>query len=187
MPHLAQQYGHTLKRHLSSERPQYRGISLPPAGLVFAEKPTIISTLLGSCVAVTLYCRSRKMGAMCHALLPVCRPEICACSKHKHEYRSIECSIEEMLGLFAARGIFPKDLEAKIFGGATILDFGHDTHYGVGRKNVDRAAEILDNAGLHAKSSHVGGESGRRLYFVSDVGDVFLRRIEPQSFTSQKR
>ena len=92
---LAQQYCDTLKRNLSEHVPPYQGRNLAPAEIIIADAPTIISTLLGSCVAVTMYCRTKKIGAMCHALLPACKPNICICSKHQNKFRSIECSIKE--------------------------------------------------------------------------------------------
>ena len=89
---------------------------------------------------------------------------------------------KEMLDLFAARGIFTSDLEAKVFGGATILNFGHESRYGVGKRNIECAIETLIRSGFDVKNSHVGGEQAMCLYFLSDVGDVFLRTIEQQSF-----
>ena len=44
-------------------------IYLLPGNLVVASEPTLISTILGSCVAVALYDASAKIGGLNHYLL----------------------------------------------------------------------------------------------------------------------
>ena len=43
---------------------------LNPGELIFSKKPIVIKTVLGSCVAVILHDKEKKIGAMCHYLLP---------------------------------------------------------------------------------------------------------------------
>ena len=45
-------------------------ITLKPAELFISERPAIVRTVLGSCVAVTMYDRQLGIAAICHALLP---------------------------------------------------------------------------------------------------------------------
>jgi chemotaxis protein CheD len=45
-------------------------IFLKPGALYISEKPAIVSTILGSCIAVTIFNKRLKVGGICHALLP---------------------------------------------------------------------------------------------------------------------
>ena len=44
-------------------------VYLYPGEYHFATKPTMIHTILGSCVSVTFFDRTHHYGAMCHAVL----------------------------------------------------------------------------------------------------------------------
>ncbi|MFZ4858763.1 MAG: hypothetical protein ACOYL3_20475 [Desulfuromonadaceae bacterium] len=72
-----------------------------------------------------------------------------------------------------------RDLVVKLFGGARVLDVGGSGSPGrtVGEQNVARAVEILEVLGLKVNSADTGGFVGRKLYFCTRDGDVYLRRM----------
>jgi len=72
-----------------------------------------------------------------------------------------------------------RDLVVKLFGGARFLDVGDSGSPGrtVGAQNVARALEILEVLGLKINSADTGGVVGRKLYFCTRDGDVYLRRM----------
>ncbi len=43
---------------------------LRPGELHIADHPGIVTTVLGSCVSVTMFSRRREVGAICHGLMP---------------------------------------------------------------------------------------------------------------------
>ena len=47
-----------------------REVFLQPGGFYFGGGRTRISTLLGSCISITLWHPARRIGGMCHFMLP---------------------------------------------------------------------------------------------------------------------
>jgi chemotaxis protein CheD len=143
---------------------------LKPGEMFVAEEPCVVSTLLGSCVAVTM--AGRGIGAICHALLPSCRggEEECA-----ERFRHVECAVAGMVEAFARRGVPTGAIEAKLFGGAEMFRTGQAGS--VGRQNIDRAGAMLAAAGIRVTAEDVGGERGRKILFCPHTGEVFMRRL----------
>jgi len=48
-------------------------INLQPGDIFISEKSALISTLLGSCVAVTMFSPRLGVGAISHGILPSCK------------------------------------------------------------------------------------------------------------------
>lgn len=143
---------------------------LKPGELFVAERPCLVSTLLGSCVAVTM--SGRGVGAICHALLPSCRGDGGDCPER---FRHVECAVAGMIEAFGRRGVPAGEIEAKIFGGAEMFRAGQGES--VGRQNIDRAGEMLAAAGIRVAAADVGGARGRKILFCPHTGEVYLRRL----------
>ncbi|HEY6839266.1 MAG TPA: chemotaxis protein CheD [Geobacteraceae bacterium] len=158
----------------------HRHILLKPGELYVADGPCLVSTLLGSCVAITLYAPRNRLGAMCHALLPSCRePGRLACQEH---FRHVECAVGYMMDAFRERGILCREIEAKVFGGADMFSVGPggcwpDGRPTVGRQNMEKANEILAAEGVRIAVCDVGGLRGRKIIFSPHTGEVFLKRL----------
>ena len=155
---------------------------LKPGELIVAEEPCVISTLLGSCVAVTMVSLRTGIGTICHALLPSCASrDKCDCPER---YRHVECSIRGMIELFRDRGVPCSGIEAKVFGGADMFrsGSGEDERVTVGRQNVAMANRILEAEGVRIAAFDVGGRQGRKIFFYPHTGDVYLRRLNGTAF-----
>jgi chemotaxis protein CheD len=156
------------------EAPQVR--FLKPGELVASERPLIVSTLLGSCVAVTLFSPGRRLGAICHALLPSCRSES-PCSHHRAEAgKYVQCAIWHMLEWLSDRGVERREIQAKVFGGADMFDpvAGNNS---VGSQNIEMALGTLESESVRLVTRDLGGRRGRKLIFHTHTGDVFLKRL----------
>lgn len=153
-------------------------VYLNPGQFFLGDQPTRVDTLLGSCVAVTLYHASSQIGAICHGLLPRCSCDGAGCASLGCDdcFRYVECSILSMLALFQARGVVVHQLEAKVFGGADMLPVNNPDN-SIGRQNVRIAQRVLDNERVRLQAADVGGERGRKLRFLTHTGEVFLRRM----------
>ncbi|XPV76055.1 MAG: chemotaxis protein CheD [Desulfovibrio sp.] len=160
---------------------KYPKVFLHTGDCYLAVKPTLVTTVLGSCVAVTLCEPRRKVGVICHAFLP-------DSSKHTGERdpqacRYVDTALENMLSGMTKLGIPLNALEVKIFGGAGGIG-GTSTHqstYSVGQRNVMMAKAILEAHGLRVANMNVGGNFGRKLHFLSHSGDVWLKRLKKLS------
>ena len=131
-------------------------------------KPTEISTVLGSCVAVCLYDTLQRIGGMNHYLVPLWNEN--GLQSPKYGNISIPRLIESMESIGCSRS----NMEAKIFGGGNVIDVSSEDMM-VGRKNVLIAKEILREYRIPIKASDVGGEKGRRIMMRSDTGKIFLK------------
>jgi len=131
-------------------------------------RATEISTILGSCVAVCLYDRVNEMGGMNHYLVPLWNET--GLQSPRYGNISIPRLIDSMLNI----GCELQNIEAKLFGGANIIDVTH-TDMMIGRKNILIAKEILRDYKIPIVAQDVGGEKGRRIMMRSDTGKVFLK------------
>ena len=146
-------------------------IYLKSGEVVVARKPVLVSTILGSCVAVTMYSPVYGVGAICHAMLP-------GNGDGDDDLRYVDTALLHIYRRIVEYGA-GRELVVKLFGGAQVLDAGEDTSSKrtVGEQNVARAKEILASLGLKIAANDTGGLQGRKLFFCTRDGDVFLRRL----------
>ena len=147
--------------------------------------PTIIYTLLGSCVAVCLFDRKQKIGGMNHILLPgnasINSFNDCA----KYGINAMELLIERMIKLGGEKKYFT----SKVFGGANLLP-SIPYERCVGKKNVFFVLNFLAKESIPVLSQDVGGNESRKIFYHTDSGDVFLRRslsIHYQNILDQEK
>jgi len=142
---------------------------LYPGQIFVTREAMAISTILGSCAAVCLWDARSRAGGMNHYLLPD-GPE----GPNRLRYGNIAnpSLLEELLAL----GCQPKDLEAKIFGGASA--FSSDPTVTVGMKNIELAERFLQEAGIRVVAKDVSGRRGRRLTFHTNDGSCLLKNYE---------
>lgn len=136
---------------------QAEKVFLYPGQLYAAKKETVISTLLGSCVAVVLYDPVQKIGGMNHYLLP----DNPGTEPGSGRYGSfaIPQLIKEMEKLGADR----RRLQAKIYGGGNVIaenTFGES----IGSSNIILAYQALGDEGIPILEENVGGNLGRKIH-----------------------
>jgi chemotaxis protein CheD len=147
-----------------------RHIYLKPGEIVVAYEPTLVSSVLGSCVAVTMFSPARRIGAICHAMLP-------HSDGRSDDLRYVDSAVQHIFQKMRACGV--TDLVVKMFGGAQVLDVGSyaPEKRTVGAQNVLQAELALEALGLKVSAQDTGGIHGRKLYFCTREGDVFLHRM----------
>ncbi|NJB69272.1 chemotaxis protein CheD [Desulfobaculum xiamenense] len=135
-------------------------------------EPSAVTTVLGSCVAVTFHCPRTRCGAIFHALLPS------RGSKHSPSeygpYRFADEGVRSMAERMKAHGCALRDLECKVFGGANAL---FAEKYSVAVRNAETAVAALAELGIRPCAIDVGGTRGRKLFFLTHTGEVFIRRF----------
>lgn len=146
-------------------------VYLKPGEVYVARKPALVSTVLGSCVAITMYSACRGFGAICHAMLPVN-------SGREDDLRYVDTALRFLYTKVIECGA-DTDLVVKLFGGAQVLDTSGRAadRQTVGDQNVMRAEAVLASLGLNITARDTGGLRGRKLFFCTRSGDVFLRRM----------
>jgi chemotaxis protein CheD len=140
-----------------------------------ARTPTILKTVLGSCIGVTFWSPRIGIGALCHGALPRCPPGVFA----PEAYRYVDFAIGELIRQFEAAGARRQEMQVKVFGGADVLliEAGETRKPTVGSLNWQMAMETLRDEKLRVLASDLGGLAGRVIQFNTGSGEVLLRRL----------
>lgn len=152
---------------------------LKPGEFCLRTKPGQIITILGSCVALTFFDPSSRVGAICHAVHPYCQ-HMATCREYcGHCFVYVACAIPAMIEQLRFYGIDQKRMELKLFGGASLLNSRapQSRYISVGRQNTEAAFAILQDRGLPLKVAEVGGGIGRKLIFDTASGNVWVKRL----------
>lgn len=122
-----------------------------------------------------------RQGVICHAFLPS-RSEVKNITERSIQIcRYVDTAVDHLLKSMNRLGVHKKELEVKLFGGATGLTYSQvrpSSALGIGNRNVDAALENLKSRGLKPRSMDVGGNVGRKLLFSTYTGDVWIKRLE---------
>lgn len=135
----------------------------------------VISTTLGSCIAVCLYDEINKVFGMNHFMLPG-RVSQTVEKRFKYGWNSISKLIEKM-EVFGAN---KKHLKAKIFGGAFMLNKRKSVHRvrSIGERNIEFTRDFLSKKNIPIVNECLGGELGRKIYFVTINQKVFVEELK---------
>ena len=157
------------------------GLTLHPGELFLARSPTLLQTILGSCVGVTFWSARLGAGAMCHGVLPSWREGYGAGSSAADRHRYVDLSIRYLIRQFDALGANGQELEVKVFGGADVLPImaSREEVPTVGALNCQTALKVLEEEGLRVLASDLRGVRGRRVHFHTGTGEVMVRRLAP--------
>ena len=136
------------------------------------EKDIMLSTLLGSCVSVCLKDKVSGIVGMNHFMLPasVKKEEFIISDDARYGMYAMEKMINDMMKLGARRS----SLKAKVFGGGEVLGTKINS---VSKSNIHFAMNYLKMEEIPVLSYDVGGKVGRKLYFVPETFDVFIKKI----------
>jgi len=145
-------------------------VFLHPGEFHFATAPTRIGTLLGSCVAVTVWHPQHRFGGMCHILLPGRqRPP-----GTLPDCRYADEAIERFVYALRSRRVTPASCQVKLLGGGSMFAGTSAGNMDVGGRNVEATRAALAACGFRVMREHVGGASRRRLTFDLASGHVWL-------------
>jgi len=142
-----------------------------------SSEPAVIETILGSCVSVCLFDPRKQTGGMNHILLPGKAELDKFDDATRYGINAMEVLINSMMKLGSRR----RDILAKIFGGAHIIR-SIAKHMAPGQKNIRFVEEFLDLEEIPIVSRNTGGYNGRKIYFYTHTGDVFLKTLPNPKF-----
>jgi chemotaxis protein CheD len=128
---------------------------------------------LGSCVGVTLYHPSSKIGGLAHVMLPSSRLHSSDTPAGKYADTGITALVQEM----EKAGCRRKDLVAKIVGGANMFSDISQAALPIGLRNVSAVRQKLAEMGIPIAGEEVGGTRGRTMIFNLNDGGVEIRRL----------
>ncbi len=127
---------------------------------VTSDPDVIITTVLGSCISVCLFDAATGVGGMNHFLLAGQGES--ANDDLRYGVNAMELLINKVLQAGAER----RRLQAKVFGGARIIDHAKD----IGGSNARFAIDFLQREGIPCVSQSLGGTKARRIRFYPTTG-----------------
>lgn len=139
-------------------------------GYIYANPtPGIVTTLLGSCVAVCLWDERLRCGGLNHFLLPTRAKSEDVAARYGN---SATASLLEQMRKMGSR---VSDLKAKVFGGSRLIAGVSASN--LGDNNVAAALGMLTAAGVNVVERDTGGNAGRKLIFDLVQGSTKVTRI----------
>lgn len=141
-----------------------------------------LTTILGSCVAACMNDPVARVGGMNHFLLPGEDEPGQRRASMSHGVHAMELLVNGLL----ARGARRDRLQAKLFGGARMLQGLTD----VGRCNADFAERFVKRERIALTGGSLRGERGRRVQFWPCTGRVrqlTLGNAEATVFAAERR
>ena len=151
----------------------------PGAWAIDTELP--LSTLLGSCIAVCLFDPHVKIGGINHFMLPEMR-------RRKHgDVDSLlagNFAMEALLNALLVKGAKKARLQAKAFGGGTIIETNGSLP-SIGKRNADFAKTWLARESIPLLSSDFLGPWSRKIVFLPSSGEVYCKRMVTNMATAE--
>ncbi len=145
-----------------------RDYFLSPGYIFVSEEPSLISTVVGSCVAVSLWDCHKEYGAMAHFLYPVTEDR----SQASAQYGNV--AVRYLIKLFLAEGSKIKNLKAQVFGGAINPAGGCER---IGTENVRIAKKLLARKRIPVVSEDVGGTMGRKIVYNTLKNEAIVYKV----------
>lgn len=155
---------------------------LYPSTLYASGTPCMVTTILGSCIAVCLYDPVLRIGGINHFMLPLWNGEGLASPKYGNI--AIEKLVEKMHQIGCKNG----SLVAKVFGGGEVIE-ASSMHFSIGERNIKIALKLLEGYRIPVIASSVGGKLGRKILFNTGSGEVkhrFIEKISKDQYTIGK-
>ena len=140
------------------------------SGFIYVGRsPTVISTVLGSSIAVCIYDREKKVGGMNHYQFPFIRDKNMATARYGNVANLT------LIRMMINDGSKIKNLEAQLFGGANdpnvcSRDIGHE--------NITAAKMIIARENILIVSEDVDGEKGRKVIFNTSTNEIAVIKVD---------
>jgi len=154
---------------------------LKPGYIYVSKTPSIITTVLGSCISVCLYDINEKYGGMNHYLFPRKRENDQSTAKYG------DIAIYSLIKSFLDFGSNKSNLYATIVGGAH-LENSTDSEFIAG-ENIKICRQILNKVNIKIVKEVTGGIFGRKVDFYTALNEVEItkvKRVDPEIFIGGK-
>ncbi|MGH8624704.1 MAG: chemoreceptor glutamine deamidase CheD [Gammaproteobacteria bacterium] len=162
-----------IKRYWDHKRQAFSAKLLPGEYYVTGSGE-IITTVLGSCVAACMCDKALGIGGMNHFMLPICAHIGVWENTHNNlatRYGSV--AMEHLINTIMKRGGKRKNLEVKLFGGASVLN----TLMDIGDRNIQFVKDYVRTEGLHVVNEDLAGPYPRKVIYFPATGRALVKRL----------
>lgn len=154
-------------------------VKILPGEYFATQDSTLIVTVLGSCVSVCLRDPITRIAGMNHFLLPANKDDVNFNSESaRYGIYAMEVLINHLMKLGAGK----QRLEAKVFGGANVLQQLRTNS--VGAQNVSFIRNYLKTENINVNAEDLLGEYPRKVYFFPLTGEVKVRKLKSMHNTT---
>ncbi len=144
-------------------------IFLHPGEIYFGDYTSRIRTVLGSCVSLLFWHPQRRVGGMCHFMLPTRRGKPLDKLDGRYADEAMQLALQEMKRFHTT----PDQYRVKIFGGGNMFpSSGASEKRHIGIQNIEAARQLVQQYQLNCVSEHIGGNGYRKLVFDAWDGRV---------------
>ena len=165
-----------------------RRISLGIGAVVVVDAPTVVRTVLGSCIAAIFHVPRLRVSAVCHAQMPepgdgLHCDETCPhpCRQRRpsdtNDLKYVTCCIRYMLDELEKRGVGKSEIVCTLVGGANVVR-NIDLRWSVAGRNVTMAKRVLAREGINIRYEDTGGSQGRVIEHTNDLNQTKVRYHE---------
>ncbi len=128
-------------------------------------------TVAGSCVAVTVYDKTKQIGGMLHIVLPGKRAKL---RKQKINTYYADTGIHILIEEMIKKGVKLEHISANIIGGASSGTIKDDNN--IGRKNVETALRILHDKKIEIDKINTGGRYSYKILLNIESGELKITK-----------
>lgn len=140
-------------------------------GHIFAHyEPHIVTTVLGSCISVTMCDAINRIGGINHYIMPLWNGEGLPTPKFGN------IAIRKLLEKMILLGADKKNIKAKIIGGSSMYGKSRGV-LDIGGRNIVVAEDCLTEEGIPVINSDIGGQRGRKVLFFTETGVVRVKTL----------
>lgn len=140
-------------------------------GHIFAHyEPHIVTTVLGSCISVTMCDAINRIGGINHYMMPLWNGEGLPTPKFGN------IAIRKLLEKMILLGADKKNIKAKIVGGSSMYGKSRGI-LDIGGRNIVVAEDCLTEEGIPVISSDIGGQRGRKVLFFTETGIIRVKTL----------
>ena len=127
---------------------------------------------LGSCIGLTLYDETLRVGAMVHIMLPD------SAGRTDRPGKYADTAIALLLKELSALGCRNRTLIAKMAGGSCMFEY-FGANLNIGERNSDTVRRLLKENNIRLAAEDVGGKVGRSVTFIpANSGKFTIRRAD---------
>lgn len=157
----------------ASQNPPQQSIYLMVGDLYFGNQADEVKTLLGSCVAITLWHPKLFVGGMCHIALPESRDD-----KHSAlNTRFADGAINRFISYISEIDTQPKEYVVNLYGGGQMFNNRDKDNYNdVGAKNIANTKRLLAHYRFNISKEDLSGPYYRHVCLNLRNGHVELRK-----------
>jgi chemotaxis protein CheD len=137
----------------------------------------MLTTFVGSCIALCIHDPVKKIGGLAHIMLPDSQGK----SPPEHDYQAkygdhaLNILIDEMIG----RGANLTRVASKIAGGARMFSNENkreDAFFDIGQRNLQQIKLLLESRKIPVLGQDVGSAQGRWVRLDVNTGQVIVRK-----------